>query len=92
MNRQGARPTLEDLKESGALEERCKCAVLVHRGSVYGDPVEGVDWDPAWQYPNDKRPSDEEWARRADLIVAKNSNGPEGDVIATWEPEYMRFS
>jgi replicative DNA helicase len=92
MNRQGSRPALEDLKESGALEERCKCAVLVHRGSVYGDPVEGVDWDPSWQYPNDQRPTDEAWMSRADLIVAKNSNGPDGDVIATWEPQYMRFS
>lgn len=92
MNRHGSRPTLEDLKESGALEERCKCAVLVHRGSVYGDPVEGVDWDPSWTYPNDQRPTDDAWMSRADLIVAKNSNGPEGDVIATWEPEYMRFS
>lgn len=92
MSRQGARPTLEDLKEAGALEERCKCAVLVHRGSVYGDPVEGVDWDSSWKYPNDQRPTDEMWARRADLIVAKNSNGPDGDVLATWEPEFMRFS
>lgn len=92
MNRQSSRPTLEDLKESGALEERCKCAVLVHRGSVYGDPVEGVDWDPSWDAPNHQRPTDTAWSRRADLIVAKQSNGPEGDVIATWEPEFMRFS
>jgi replicative DNA helicase len=91
MNREGSRPTLEDLKESGALEERCKCAVLVHRASVYGPPVEGVDWDPSWPRHN-RRPEDDEWARRADLIVAKQSNGPEGDVIATWEAEYMRFS
>lgn len=92
VSRAGARPTLEDLKEAGALEERCKCAVLVHRGSVYGPPVEGVDWDPNWPHPANRQPTDEEWAARADLIVAKNSNGEEGDVIATWEPAYMRFS
>lgn len=92
MNRVGSRPTLEDLKEAGALEERCKCAVLVHRGSVYGDPVEGVDWDPSWGHPNNRPPQDDDWLQRADLIVAKNSNGPEGDVIARWEPQYMRFS
>lgn len=92
MQRQGSRPTLEDLKESGALEERCKCAVLIHRGSVYGDPVEGVDWDPSWDAPNHERPTDTAWSQRADLIVAKQSNGPEGDVLATWEPEFMRFS
>jgi replicative DNA helicase len=82
--RAGNRPTLEDIKASGALEEIAKCAVLIHRGAVYGPPTEGVDYDAKWESPMNRRPDDDEWMARLELIVAKNSNGAEGDVWATW--------
>lgn len=82
--RPGGKPTLEDIKASGAIEEIVKCAILVHRGSVYGPPTEGVDYHPDWDAPLDRRPDDDEWASRLDLLVAKNSNGAEGEVWATW--------
>lgn len=82
--RAGNRPTLEDLKASGALEEIPKCIVLVHRGAVYGPPVAGVDFDPTWTAPLNYKPDDDEWQGRLELIVAKHSNGAEGDVWAKW--------
>lgn len=81
--RQDKRPQLSDLRESGSLEERAKCVVGVYRGSVYGGPVKGVDWDPDWE---DRRfsPSDGEHAAQVQLCVLKNNNGRTGTVFAHW--------
>lgn len=92
VSRAGSRPTLEDFKEAGAIEERCKAAIMVHRGCVYGPPVEGVDWDPSWGAPMNYRPDDAEWAERCELIVVKNSNGAEGEVFASFDGPTMRVS
>jgi replicative DNA helicase len=81
--RQDKRPQLSDLRESGSLEERAKCVVGVYRGSVYGDPVRGVDWDPGWEGRN-YAPAANEHAAQVQLCVMKNSNGRTGTVFAHW--------
>lgn len=81
--RQDKRPQLSDLRESGSLEERAKCVVGLYRGSVYGEPVKGIDWDPDWQGRN-YRPTPEEHEAQVQLLVLKNSNGRTGTIWAHW--------
>lgn len=73
-------PQLQDLRESGALEELAKCVVGLYRGAYYGDPVDGVDYKG---FTN--KPSPADWERRVELCVLKNSNGATGDIVANWD-------
>ena len=77
------RPILSDLKESGALEERCKACVMLYRGAEYGPPVEGRDYKkgtapPAWGTP------ESEWEQTIELLITKNTSGAKGDLVAHW--------
>jgi replicative DNA helicase len=47
--RNDKRPQLSDLRESGSLEERAKCVIGLYRGSYYGAPTKGIDYDPSWE-------------------------------------------
>lgn len=100
--RQDKRPMLSDLRESGSLEERSKCVVAIYRGSVYGYPVKGIDWEPGW-HSNSCRPgfcgsgchasapSPEDHAAEVQLLVLKNSNGRTGTVFANWHGPTTRL-
>lgn len=85
--REDKRPQMQDLRESGSLEERSKCIVGVYRGSVYGDPKPGIDFDPKTSRP----PSKDEFERTVQLAVIKNSNGRTGFVKATWHGPTTRM-
>lgn len=74
------RPMMSDLRESGTLEERAKQIIALYRGSYYGAPVKGVDFEPP--YPP---PTDDEFQSRVDLLVLKNQNGQTGRVRAHWD-------
>ncbi len=74
------------------LEERAKCVVGLYRGSVYGDPVKGIDWDPTWGPGHDHEPSRQEFETTAQLCVPKNSNGRTGIVFADWRGPTTRIS
>lgn len=91
-SRADKRPQLSDLRESGSLEERAKCVVCLYRGSMYGGPVRGVDWDPAWKQPYCYEPDPEEFNRTVQLGVVKNSNGRTGSVFASWHGETTRIA
>jgi replicative DNA helicase len=80
------RPQLSDLRESGSLEELAKCVVGVYRGAYYGEPVDGVDYKGHFN-----RPSPDEWERRVELGVLKNSNGATGDIVAQWNGPTTRI-
>lgn len=78
-DRKDKRPRQRDFKETGAMEERGKCMISLYRGSEYGPPTEGVDYEKGEQPP-----TDEEWAQRIEIGVIKNSNGQTGIVRAKW--------
>ena len=86
-SRTDRRPQLADLRESGSLEERAKCVVALYRGSMYGAPVEGVDWGRGWGPGYDYAPSEEIFKSTVQLLVLKNSNGRTGAVFANWRGE-----
>lgn len=89
--RQDKRPQMSDLRESGSLEERAKCVVGLYRGSYYGDPIKGIDWDPSWK-GHACEPDQAEFDATAQVIVLKNNNGPTGTTWAHWVGETTTLS
>ena len=63
--REGGKPQLSDLKESGALEQDADVVLLIHRP--------------------------EDIPQSATIIVAKNRNGPTGEVLMQFSPKQCRF-
>jgi replicative DNA helicase len=73
--REGGRPKLSDLRESGSIEQDADVVGLLVRPEVYEDDEE------------EKRAKEGE----ATLVIAKQRNGPVGDVKLTFQKEYTRF-
>jgi len=85
-NREGNRPRMSDLRESGSLEQDADVVLLLHREEYYhkGEPA----WDP-------NSPEFDELNRDkinlAEVIIAKQRNGPTGAVKLTFVPSETRF-
>ena len=73
--RKGNKPMLSDLRESGSIEQDADVVCLLMRSEYYADGEE------------DKA----EKLGQAELIIAKQRNGPVGDVPLTFLKEYTRF-
>ncbi|MFL6569749.1 MAG: DnaB-like helicase C-terminal domain-containing protein, partial [Chthoniobacterales bacterium] len=68
-------PILSDLRESGSIEQDADLVGLLVREEYYADSEE-----------------EKEAAQgKADLIIAKQRNGPTGDVPLTFRKEFTRF-
>ena len=79
-NREDKRPRLADLRESGALEQDADVVIFIHREEVFKTKqIKGKASAPP--------PSD----GIADIIVAKQRNGPTGRVQLAFIKEYTRF-
>jgi len=72
--REGHRPRMSDLRESGAIEQDADVVILLHREDYYHTEP---DYEPT---------------NIAEVIVAKQRNGPTGVVQLTWLPHYTRFA
>ncbi|MDP2652968.1 MAG: replicative DNA helicase [Candidatus Omnitrophota bacterium] len=70
-SREGNRPQLSDLRESGAIEQDADLVILMVREEYY-------------------RPTEENKGI-AEIIIAKQRNGPVGTIKLTFIKEYMRF-
>jgi replicative DNA helicase len=68
--REGHRPRLADLRESGAIEQDADVVLLLHRPELYD---------------KEAKPG------LAEVIVAKQRNGPTGDVDLTFLKSFTRF-
>ena len=73
--RDEGRPRLSDLRESGSLEQDADIVGLLMRPEVGKD-------DPIER---------EKWKGKAMLYIAKQRNGPTGDVPLTFRSEFTRF-
>lgn len=77
--REGNRPRMSDLRESGSIEQDADVIVLLHREEYYHIQ------DPAWADENPDK------VGVAELIIAKQRNGPTGVVRLTWDNSVTRF-
>lgn len=73
--RSGGKPRLSDLRESGSIEQDADLVALLVRSEMYEDDEE----------------SKQEKAGEAELIIAKQRNGPVGEVKLTFLKEFTRF-
>ena len=73
--RAGGRPRLADLRESGSIEQDADVVGLLVREEYYAEGEEAKL----------------EAAGKAELIIAKQRNGPVGDVPLTFLKEFTRF-
>jgi replicative DNA helicase len=71
------RPRMSDLRESGAIEQDADVIVMLHRSQQPGEEEE----EPAAQAAGSE----------ADLIIAKQRNGPTGVVRLVFQRKYLRF-
>ena len=72
---QGGRPRLSDLRESGSIEQDADLVGLLVRSDYYDTDEDAKN----------------EAASEAELIIAKQRNGPTGDVLLTFLKKYTRF-
>jgi replicative DNA helicase len=77
--REGHRPRMSDLRESGSIEQDADVIAMLHREEYYHQA------DPSWIEENPDR------AGVAELIIAKQRNGPTGTVKLTWVQHSTRF-
>ncbi len=71
----GGKPRMSDLRESGSIEQDADMVGLLYRSAYYADNKEDKDEEDG----------------KAELVIAKNRNGPTGDVPLTFIKEIMRF-
>jgi replicative DNA helicase len=69
------RPKLSHLRESGAIEQDADVVMFVHREEYYATNQEDRD----------------KLRGKAEIIIAKQRNGPIGDVPLTWIQQHTRF-
>ncbi|MCE9545826.1 MAG: replicative DNA helicase [Planctomycetia bacterium] len=78
------RPKLSHLRESGAIEQDADVVIMVHREEYYLSPAER-------QSAKDQGDPNHVLGE-AQIIVAKQRNGPTGEVRLHWFQQYTRFS
>jgi replicative DNA helicase len=77
--REGHRPRMSDLRESGSIEQDADVVAMLHREAYYHMN------DPAWAEANEEKLS------LAELIIAKQRNGPTSTVRLSWDNTCTRF-
>lgn len=73
--RGGGKPKLSDLRESGSIEQDADVVALLYRPEYYAEDEE----------------EKAEMGGQAELLIAKQRNGPTGGVPLTFLKEFMRF-
>lgn len=86
--REDKRPMLSDLRESGSIEAEADLVMFIYRPSYYARK-EAVSAEDADRPETDATgiPDGEE----AEIIIAKQRNGPVGTVKLAFLPKYARF-
>lgn len=78
------RPSQSDFKGTGGIEEKAKLLIALFRGSEYGPPVQGIDYQGM-------APSDKDWQSAIEMHVLKFTAGRPGIVHAHWDGAIARI-
>jgi replicative DNA helicase len=78
-SREGNRPRMSDLRESGSIEQDADVILLLHREEYYHVQ------DESWKQENPDK------VGIAEIIIAKQRNGPTGVVKLYWDNNTTRF-
>lgn len=81
--RQSKRPQLSDLRESGAIEQDADVVMFIHRPDYYEDDKR--------KHTAGEPDYDQTSLPEAEIIVAKNRNGPTDTIRLRWFPQITRF-
>ena len=95
-NRDDKRPLLSDLRESGSIEQDADVVMFIYRESYYlqrNEPTRGPDeTQDSYKKKHDAwKDRNEEVFNKAELIVAKQRNGPTGKVDLYFDDKYTKF-
>ncbi len=95
-NRDDKRPLLSDLRESGSIEQDADVVMFIYRESYYlqrNEPTRGADeTQDSYQKKHDSwKDRNEEVFNKAELIVAKQRNGPTGKIELYFDDKYTKF-
>ncbi len=71
------KPLLSDLRESGSIEQDADVVAFIHRESYYNKTEDGEE--------------DPDSKGKAEIIIAKQRNGPTGSVHLAYLSDYTRF-
>src|SRR6266852_233337 len=82
--RSGGEPRLSDLRESGSIEQDADLVGLLLRPGLYKDEEKSDD-------DKDEETPSENKGEEAELIIAKQRNGPIGKVDLTFLRDFTRF-
>jgi replicative DNA helicase len=87
--REDHRPRMSDLRESGSIEQDADVVLLLHREDYYrrSERLELSDKE----HTTDRSSQDEYKENTAELIIAKQRNGPTGKVKLVFRRKVMRF-
>lgn len=95
-SRDDKRPLLSDLRESGSIEQDADVVMFIYRESYYlqrNEPTRGPDESQeSYQKKHDAwKDRNEEVFNKAELIIAKQRNGPTGKVNLYFDDKYTKF-
>ncbi len=95
-NRDDKRPLLSDLRESGSIEQDADVVMFIYRESYYlqrNEPTRAPDeTQDSYKKKHDAwKDRNEEVFNKAELIVAKQRNGPTGKVDLYFDDKYTKF-
>jgi replicative DNA helicase len=87
--REDKRPQLSDLRESGSIEQDADVVMFIFREEYYLERKRPHEDDPTYA---DWQAKMERIFRLAEIIIAKQRNGPIGTVFSQFIPDHTRFT
>jgi replicative DNA helicase len=81
----GNKPVLSDLRESGAIEQDADAVLFIHRDSYYFSKISEQDMN------EEQRAAFRRVKNKAEIIIAKQRNGPTGTINIGYTPELAKF-
>ena len=87
--REDKRPMLSDLRDSGSIEAEADVVGFIYRPAYYASK-EAVSQN-ADEKADAERPSGEYQGEEAEIIIAKQRNGPTGTIKLSFLPKFARF-